>query len=164
MKRRYNTISRLNKSKRWEYGYNKENDIVVISKTGQIGEVLEIQGLKIALPLAPKSVYKRSGKKKEQKNELKRKKMDKTQTLLKLPGDTVLAIPKIAGCGPIHNPKGEIKSVFMIHVDGGVIPFMAPTRAEAKKTRDYILATLAEYYQPKTTIITNNKINNIAKT
>ena len=62
-----NTIKRLNKSKKWEYGYNKENDIVVISKTGQIGEVLEIQGLKIALPLAPKSIYKRSDKKKEQK-------------------------------------------------------------------------------------------------
>ena len=57
---RLNTIKRLNKSKKWEYGYNKENDIVVISKTGQIGEVLEIQGLKIALPLAPKSIYKRS--------------------------------------------------------------------------------------------------------
>ncbi len=41
---RLNTIKRLNKSKKWEYGYNKENDIVVISKTGQIGEVLEIQG------------------------------------------------------------------------------------------------------------------------
>ena len=39
---RLNTIKRLNKSKKWEYGYNKENDIVVISKTGQIGEVLEI--------------------------------------------------------------------------------------------------------------------------
>jgi hypothetical protein len=64
---RLNTIKRLNKSKKWEYGYNKENDIVVISKTGQIGEVLEIQGLKIALPLAPKSIYKRSDKKKEQK-------------------------------------------------------------------------------------------------
>ena len=64
---RLNTIKRLNKSKKWEYGYNKENDIVVISKTGQIGEVLEIQGLKIALPLAPKSIYKRSDKKKKQK-------------------------------------------------------------------------------------------------
>ena len=29
-----NTIKRLNKSKKWEYGYNKENDIVVISKSG----------------------------------------------------------------------------------------------------------------------------------
>ena len=31
------TISRLNKSKKWKYGYNKEHDIVVISKTGKIG-------------------------------------------------------------------------------------------------------------------------------
>ena len=37
-----NTISRLNKSKKWEYGYNKEHDVVVISKTGQIGEIYEI--------------------------------------------------------------------------------------------------------------------------
>ena len=43
-------ISRLNKSKKWEYGYNKEHDVIVISKTGQIGEVYEIQNLKIALP------------------------------------------------------------------------------------------------------------------
>ena len=33
------TISRLNKSKKWKYGYNKEHDIVVISKTGRIGQV-----------------------------------------------------------------------------------------------------------------------------
>jgi hypothetical protein len=43
-------IKRLNKSKKWDYGYNKEYDVVVISKTGQIGEVYEIQNLKIALP------------------------------------------------------------------------------------------------------------------
>jgi hypothetical protein len=61
-----NTLNRLNKSKSWQYGYNKENDIVVISKTGQIGEVLEIQGLKIALPLAPKNIYS-AGKVKDQK-------------------------------------------------------------------------------------------------
>src|SRR5210317_715719 len=42
-------IKRLNKSKKWEYGYNKEHDVIVISKTGQIGEVYEIQNLKIAL-------------------------------------------------------------------------------------------------------------------
>ena len=46
------TISRLNKSKKWAYGYNKEHDIVVISKTGQIGEIYEIQNFKIALPKA----------------------------------------------------------------------------------------------------------------
>ena len=45
-----NTISRLNKSKKWQYGYNKEHDVVVISKTGQIGEVYEIQNLRVALP------------------------------------------------------------------------------------------------------------------
>ena len=43
-------IKRLNKSKKWEYGYNKEYDVIVISRTGQIGEVYEIQNLKIALP------------------------------------------------------------------------------------------------------------------
>ena len=52
------TISRLNKSKKWEYGYNKEHDVVVISKTGQIGEIYEIQGLRIALPRVPKQVFK----------------------------------------------------------------------------------------------------------
>ena len=43
-------LKRNNKSKKWEYGYNKEHDMVVISKTGQIGDVYEIQNLKIALP------------------------------------------------------------------------------------------------------------------
>ena len=52
------TITRLNRGKKWEYGYNKENDIVVISKTGMIGEIIEIQNLKIALPKQPKEVFK----------------------------------------------------------------------------------------------------------
>jgi len=52
-----NTIKRLNKKKAWKYGYNKENDVVVISKTGQIGDVYSIQGLKIALPKVPKEVH-----------------------------------------------------------------------------------------------------------
>ena len=53
---RENTIIRLNKSKKWDYGYNKEYDVVVISKTGQIGEIYEIQGLRIALPKAPANI------------------------------------------------------------------------------------------------------------
>ena len=57
-----NTLKRLNKSKKWNYGYNKENDIVVISKTGQIGEIYEIQGLKIALPKEPKNLIKGSNR------------------------------------------------------------------------------------------------------
>ena len=39
-----------NKSKSWKYGYDKEYDLIVISKTGRIGEVYSIQGLIIALP------------------------------------------------------------------------------------------------------------------
>jgi hypothetical protein len=57
------TISRLNKGKKWKYGYNKEHDIVVISKTGKIGEIYEIQGLRIGLPLEPKGVYMHPKKK-----------------------------------------------------------------------------------------------------
>jgi hypothetical protein len=60
------TINRLNKGKKWEYGYSKEHDIVVISKTGQIGEIYEIQGLKIALPKIPTGVYKMPNDKWEQ--------------------------------------------------------------------------------------------------
>ena len=56
------TVSRLNKSKKWKYGYNKEHDIVVISKTGQIGEIYNIQNLKIALPKAPASIDKSNNK------------------------------------------------------------------------------------------------------
>ena len=51
------TISRLNKGKKWKYGYNKEHDIIVISKTGKIGEILEIENLRIGLPLEPKRVH-----------------------------------------------------------------------------------------------------------
>ena len=44
-------IDRNNRYKKWEYGYNAEFDIVIISKTGEIDEILDIQGLKIALRL-----------------------------------------------------------------------------------------------------------------
>ena len=52
------TLSRLNKGKKWKYGYNKEHDIIVLSKTGQIGEIYEIQNLRIALPKVPVQVFK----------------------------------------------------------------------------------------------------------
>jgi hypothetical protein len=45
-------LKRMNRYNKWEYGYNEDHDMVVISKTGQIGEVYEIQNLKIALPKA----------------------------------------------------------------------------------------------------------------
>jgi hypothetical protein len=51
-----NVIKRLNRYNKWLYGYNKEHDIVVISKTGKIGEIIELQGLCIALPAVPKEI------------------------------------------------------------------------------------------------------------
>ena len=50
-------LARNNRYKKWEYGYNEDYDFIVISKTGEIGEIYEIQNLKIALPKA-KNVYK----------------------------------------------------------------------------------------------------------
>ena len=58
-------LKRLNRLKKWKYGYDKDHDVVIISKTGQIGEIYEIQNLKIALPLA-ENIYKRSTKEKDQ--------------------------------------------------------------------------------------------------
>jgi len=57
-----NIIKKNNRYKKWEYGYNKEHDIIIISKTGQIGEICEIQNLKIALPLVPENLEKKSNK------------------------------------------------------------------------------------------------------
>ena len=51
------TISRLNKGKKWKYGYDKEHDIIVISKNGTIGEIIEVQNLRIALPKVPTNVH-----------------------------------------------------------------------------------------------------------
>jgi len=50
-------LNRMNRYKKWDYGYNKEHDIVVISKDGTIGDIYEIQNLKIALPKV-KEVHK----------------------------------------------------------------------------------------------------------
>jgi hypothetical protein len=52
------TVTRMNRGNKWKYGYNKENDIIVISRTGKIGDIYEIQNLKVALPKAPKDIYK----------------------------------------------------------------------------------------------------------
>ena len=59
-------LKRNNRYKKWEYGYDVENDIIVISKDGTIGDVIEIQNLKIALPAEPDNVYAVSKKELEQ--------------------------------------------------------------------------------------------------
>ena len=58
-------IKQQNRYNRWKYGYNKEHDVIIISKTGKIGEIYEIQNLRIALPLIDES-FKRAPKKEEQ--------------------------------------------------------------------------------------------------
>ena len=50
----------------WLYGYNEQYDVIVISKSGKIGQVVEISGLKIALPPAPDKYHQRHESKSEQ--------------------------------------------------------------------------------------------------
>jgi len=58
-------LKKNNRFKKWEYGYNEDYDFIVISKTGKIGQIIEIQNLRIALP-ATDEPYKRSKNKSEQ--------------------------------------------------------------------------------------------------
>ena len=58
-------LAKNNRFKKWKYGYNSDYDFIVISKTGQIGQIIEIQNLRIALPKANEP-YKRSENKKDQ--------------------------------------------------------------------------------------------------
>ena len=51
-------LKRMNRYNKWEYGYSEEHDIVIISKTGKIGEIYKIQNLYIGLPEVPKDVVK----------------------------------------------------------------------------------------------------------
>ena len=60
-------LKRNNRYKKWEYGYDVEHDVVVISKDGTIGDVIEIQNLKIALPAIPDNVYAASDKEEDQR-------------------------------------------------------------------------------------------------
>ena len=46
-------VQKKNKQKKFKYGYDPQLDAVIISKDGTIGDIFEIQGLKIALPSTP---------------------------------------------------------------------------------------------------------------
>ena len=61
-----NVLSTKNKARTWQYGYNEKYDFVVISKSGQIEDVININGLNIALPKPPTKFYKRSDKRENQ--------------------------------------------------------------------------------------------------
>ena len=59
-------LTNKNNKKSWEYGYNKKYDFVCISRSGELGDIINIQGLIIGLPKQPKKTYSRSNKKAEQ--------------------------------------------------------------------------------------------------
>ena len=59
-------ISNKNRVRSWVYGYNDQYDVIVISKTGQIGQIVEIRGLIIALPATPEKCLQRHPSKAEQ--------------------------------------------------------------------------------------------------
>ena len=52
--------------KSWLYGYNDQYNVIVISKTGEIGQIVDIEGLKIALPATPNKCLQRHVSKVEQ--------------------------------------------------------------------------------------------------
>ena len=60
------TLAHKNKARTWLYGYDEKHKMVVISKTGQVGQIVSIAGLVIALPLTPTECYQKSNKASEQ--------------------------------------------------------------------------------------------------
>ena len=59
-------ISNKNRARTWLYGYNEKYDLVIISRNGTLGEIYNINGLKIGLPIIDKNIKKRDSKKEEQ--------------------------------------------------------------------------------------------------
>ena len=49
-------VKKENKHGNFKYGFNSDLDCVVISRDGTIGEIYEVQGLRIALPSVPKDI------------------------------------------------------------------------------------------------------------
>jgi len=78
-----NVLSNKNKAKSWVYGYDQKYDFVVISKTGQLGDIIEIQGLRIGLPLEPKKCLQRHKKIEEQywERSILSKELEKIQSI-----------------------------------------------------------------------------------
>ena len=49
-------VRKKNRLKKYKYGYDDDLDCVVISKDGTIGDIYEVQGLKIAIPQTPEKI------------------------------------------------------------------------------------------------------------
>lgn len=81
-----------NRLRSWEYGYDPELDIVIISKDGTLGDIYDIQGLKIGLPEKPKDseilnsdkvVYRQKWKREELPDDLRDQSIDKATSSMK---------------------------------------------------------------------------------
>ena len=59
-------LTNKNRNKSWTYGYNKKYDFICISKTGELGDILNIQGVIVGLPKQLKQIHSRSKSKTEQ--------------------------------------------------------------------------------------------------
>jgi hypothetical protein len=59
-------LSTKNRASSWVYGYNEKYDFINVSKTGQVGDIINISGLIIGLPLKPKDCFARHSNKDEQ--------------------------------------------------------------------------------------------------
>ena len=51
-------LTTKNRAKSWSYGYNPKYDIIIISTNGTLGDIYEVNGLKIGLPKAPTKLIK----------------------------------------------------------------------------------------------------------
>jgi len=60
-----NVLSNKNRAKAWGYGYHAKYDLVVISRTGQVGEIINVSGLNIGLPLSDVRVQTPTDKSKQ---------------------------------------------------------------------------------------------------
>ena len=61
-----NALNKKNSGRTWMYGYNEQYDMVIISRTGEIGDIINISGLHVALPKAPKDCFSRSNNVRDQ--------------------------------------------------------------------------------------------------
>lgn len=92
-----------NKGKSWKYGYDEKYDMVVISKDGTIGQIIEINGLVIALPSVSEKVYKRDNKKENQYWE---------------PAEYPKELDKIKTIFQWHTMPKEFKSKWVDYIEG----------------------------------------------
>ena len=92
-----------NKGKSWKYGYDEKYDMVVISKDGTIGQIIEINGLVIALPSVTNTAYKRDNKKENQYWE---------------PAEYPKELDKIKTIFQWHTMPKEFKSKWVDYIEG----------------------------------------------